>query len=245
MGTIRSRVEHDSAPPSICQMDWARHVEGAIHDAHRGRSRLTPEVRAVPGLTSTLVRHFLNIVCGRGSVNYLEIGSWKGATITAASCNNVGRFTAVDDFSQWADPGQFYANRARCERWCRFDFLDRDSWQVDPAEISPDVDVYFYDGEHSYESQVRAFVHFDPALAGEFVAVVDDWNYPQVRAGTQAAFAELGYDVLRDWELPARWDGDAENWWNGLYVAIVRKGRSGDFDRGSQGDRGPDRSLRL
>lgn len=204
--------------------DWTRRIEDAIRDAHEGRSRLDAAVLAVPGMTSARVKHFLNNLCRGEDVAYLEIGSWRGATVTAASFNNPGRFTAVDSFVE-GNGAEFHANRARHAEQCRFTFVERDCWQLEPEELAEPagINIYFYDGAHDYESQVRAFTHFDPILAREFVAVVDDWDHPPVRKGTRVAFDTLGYEVVREWELPARFNGDVENWWNGLYVALVRK----------------------
>ena len=87
-------------PSSPDAREWVRRIEDAIRDAHAGRSGLDPAVLAVPGMTSHRVKHFLNNLCRGGDVSYLEVGSWQGATVTAASCNNAGRFTAVDNFSR-------------------------------------------------------------------------------------------------------------------------------------------------
>lgn len=39
------------------------------------------------------------------------------------------------------------------------------------------------------------------------------------------AFKELHYNVLHEWSLPADYNGDEKNWWNGLYVAIIEKSK--------------------
>jgi glycosyltransferase involved in cell wall biosynthesis len=210
--------------PTIVSHDWVRRIEESIRDAQAGSSRLVSQVLSVPGMTSPLVKHFLNNLCGGDDVVYLEVGSWQGATVTAASCRNPGRFLAIDKFVQ-GDGGILHANRQANVEWCRFTFLERDCWDVRPEEVAggATVNVFFYDGAHDYDSQVRAFVHFHPAFADEFVAVVDDWNHPPVRQGTRAAFAELAYEIVREWELPAEFNGDLRNWWNGLFVALVRQ----------------------
>jgi Methyltransferase domain len=210
------------APPD-CR-EWVRRVEESKRNAQEGHSKLVPAVLAVPGMTSPRVKHFLNNLCRTEDVVYLEIGSWQGATITAASCRNRGRFTAVDNFIQGGN-GEFQANRKANAEWCQFGFVEGDCWQTPPEEIADcaSISVYFYDGPHDYESQVKAFTQFDRLLTREFVAVVDDWDHPPARKGTRVAFDELRYEVVREWELPARFNGDTENWWNGLYVAVVKK----------------------
>ena len=85
------------------------------------------------------------------------------------------------------------------------------------------VNVYFYDGGHTATTQEKAFTYFNPILDDLFIAVVDDWNWDCVVEGTFMAFDKLRYEVLFDIALPANGNGDLENWWNGLYVAVIRK----------------------
>ena len=86
----------------------------------------------------------------------------------------------------------------------------------------PKFNVYLYDGEHKEEDHYKAFTHFAHALDDVFIALVDDWNWQEVRNGTRRAFADLGFDVLWEKEVltPTNFDGD---WWNGSYLAIVAK----------------------
>ena len=207
-----------------------RRLETAIARAAAGRSRLGPEALALEGLSSAAERHLLNNLCAPADVNYLEVGTYKGATLVAASYGNRGRFTAVDNFSEFSHLGApretFEAVRAEFRRECRFTFHEADCWS--PAlrrRLPRGVNVYFYDGRHRYEDQYRAFTHFDPLFADTFIAVVDDWNWEKVRSATRHAFRDLGYRILHERELRTRrWLKDL--WWNGLLVALARKGRT-------------------
>jgi hypothetical protein len=105
--------------------------------------------------------------------------------------------------------------------------LESDCFELDLDVFDKTIDVYFYDGDHAYESQRKAFTYFDPVLSPVFITVVDDYNYERVRAGTQDAFRELKYDVLFERFLASSGNGDIGSWWNGLYVALVRKPSSG------------------
>jgi hypothetical protein len=205
----------------------SRHVERSLARAAAGQSRLGQDALAVEGLSSPAVRHLLNNLCDRPSVNYLEVGTFKGSTLVAASYGNRGRFTAVDNFSEFAHLGAreaFAAVRGEFRERCRFTFHDADCWS--PAlrrRLPRAINVYFYDGPHRYDDQYRAFTHFDPVLADTFLAVVDDWNSETVRRATRQAFADLGYRVAHERELFTKlWIRDL--WWNGLLVAVVRKG---------------------
>src|SRR5262249_14198703 len=105
------------------------------------------------------------------------------------------------------------------------------------------VNVYFYDGPHSFDDQYRAFTHLDPVFASTFLAVVDDWNSVTVQRATRQAFADLGYQVLHARELfTKRWIRD--HWWNGLLLAVLRKKRAaGGRPRAAAAGRRPGRAA--
>ena len=208
----------------------ARRIDAAIARASEGRSALPLDVLLLEGLSSPHVRHLMNNLCRGAGVNYLEIGTHKGSTLVAASYDNPGRFTAVDDFSEFEQLGAraaFAEVRGRFADHCRFRFHEADCWSAALRRRLPrGVNVYFYDGPHKHHDQYRAFTHFHPLFAETFIAVVDDWNSPIVRQATRRAFADLGYTTLHERELfTRRWIQDL--WWNGLFLAVVRKPSGG------------------
>jgi hypothetical protein len=101
--------------------------------------------------------------------------------------------------------------------------IESDCFTVPLSHFNNRVQVYFYDGRHEEEDQFKAFTYFNDILDDVFIAIVDDWNYLPVQTGTRSAFETLGYTVYREWILPARCNGDLQLWWNGLYVAVIKK----------------------
>lgn len=200
---------------------------------------------------------------GGSGCAYLEVGTYKGSTLLATLLGNrVAAATAIDNFSEFNGPREaLHANLAALlppAQRAQLDFMDADAFGVDvramlrsaarrseegssaPAAAFAGYSLYLYDGGHSFADHRNAFMHFDCALAGTFIAVVDDWLQPEwgagVRGGTRAAFAELGHEVLLEVVLGGGNGGgggggsgsgrDREGWWNGLYVAVVRKTRT-------------------
>lgn len=230
------------APRRVGPAGLRRHLVRSLAAAESGRSKLPPSVLALEGYSSPTVRHFLNNLCSFASANFLEVGTWMGSTLIAASYGNPGRFTAVDNFSHFVSSAgegrrareRLRRVRRRFARWCRVRFHDSDCWAPALlARLPRDVNVYFYDGRHNSEDQYRAFTHFDPVLAPAYVAVVDDWNRRNVRDATRAALADLGHTAA--WEREMRTTGwfrpqatgewPRVHWFNGLYVAVMRKPR--------------------
>ncbi len=57
---------------------------------------------------------------------------------------------------------------------------------IDTGKIKKPIDLYFFDGCHSVDAQYKAVSYFLPAMAKEFIMVIDDWDMNKVRVGTMA-----------------------------------------------------------
>jgi hypothetical protein len=222
-------------------------VEDAIAYAGQGESNLTDFHMAVDGMSSYKGRHFLNnlldsiVITGRRA-RYLEVGSWRGSTLCAATFGNDVEAIAIDNFSQFTDfslsgrdprhPRDAIMANMRLSRLFSkpaFDaaVLDQDAFTVDPNGLGL-FDVYFYDGEHVGEAQYKAFTHFAPALQNVFIAIVDDAKDPATQEATRKAFSDQGWTVTKEWLLYDECDGTddgrmKDGWWNGMMVAVVIK----------------------
>jgi hypothetical protein len=82
-----------------------------------------------------------------------------------------------------------------------------------------------YDGSQTPEDLKKALSHFDPIFDDAFVVAIDDWNWEFVRQGIFNSFKEMNYTVLYEISLPSRGNGDVKNWWNGYYIAVIRKNK--------------------
>ena len=200
-------------------------VNFSIEHAKNGVSKLPIEILDLPGMSSYKVRHFLNNLCARfPEENYMEIGCYKGSTLISAGYQNSIKLLGVDNWSEFDGPKQEF--QKNIQKWLpenNLSFLNQNAFSIDPTTIQDKIGIYFYDGSHDVESQMQAFIHFDPIFEPVFIAIVDDWNMDGVKVGTKRAFEVLKYTILGQWELPAKFNGDTENWWNGLFIAVVRK----------------------
>ena len=217
---------HDDRPWFKSADDLAEAVDACFQAAERGESKLTPAVLSVPGMTSIPIRHLLNCLGELHGCRYLEIEALYRATLVAASYENSGSFRSVDNFSNFNDPDPQPILRANLNRFrdqCKCDFRELDCWRL-PSELQPgSVNVYFYDGDHEFESQRDALARFSDIFVDPFVLLVDDWNLDSVRMGTEAALEQLGWSVHKEWCRHTGYNGDAGTWWNGLFVAVIEK----------------------
>lgn len=204
-------------------MTTIERVQSAIDRAERGESILPPEVLDLHGMSSQKVRHFLSNLDAK---RYLEVGVWTGSTFISACWGHQIDATAVDDFSQFNETGnaeQCFLANCRALMHNKIKLLNRPFVEYDHWELPGHVDTFFYDGGHEWRDHYDAIRHAAPHLAEEAVIVVDDSNIPGVIEATRQGIYSAGLETLREWELPAAHNGDTEQWWNGLYVAVVGK----------------------
>jgi hypothetical protein len=126
---------------------------------------------------------------------YLEVGSYKGLSLTGAMLGNEKfRFYAVESFREFGvDPRQSRKELvANVSRWVPLDnltLLEGDSFRLlwKSQLIKEPVDVYFYDGIHGGVAQYLALAVVEPLLADE--ALVD--NRRRFLAGRPESYEEL------------------------------------------------------
>ena len=199
-------------------------VQDAVAKADRGESKLNAQALSIHGMSSPKVRHLLNNLCSGPSIHYLEIGSWKGSTLIAALYGNNAHAVAIDNWSEFGGPRyEFFSNVRRFIPNAPLQIYEIDCFAINKQVFPSKINVYFYDGGHSQEDQEAAFTYFNDIFDDVFIAVVDDWNWPQVQQGTFSAFKKLNYNILFAKELKSRGNGDTSSWWNGIYIAVIRK----------------------
>lgn len=205
------------------------HVKKSIDNAHNEISKLTNDVLSIDGMSSPKVRHLLNNLCSRPDVSHLEIGAWKGSTWIGALYGNAGNIKQAVAVDSWVKQAQaiekdFQANCAKYLPGYNYKVISQDAFKLDLKSVfEQKVNNYFYDADTTAKALEQAFTYYNSAFEDVFVVVIDDWNWTEVRKGTLEAFKKLGYEVLYDASMLAKFVGDRENWWNGLYVAVVRK----------------------
>jgi hypothetical protein len=108
----------------------------------------------------------------------------------------------------------------------KYNFLNKNSFLVDVNnEIKQKINIYFYDGDHSKESQTLAITHYIDAMEDEFIYICDDWNFVGVPEGTLEAMQKTNLSIEKSWTLEADYAGDVKKWWNGLWIAHLKKSK--------------------
>jgi hypothetical protein len=217
---------------SEIEQKLVEHLQKSIVSAEAGHSKLTQQILGLSGMSSAKVRHLLNNICTLPESRYLEIGVWRGSTFVSALYGNENTLfdaTAIDNWCEYGDTDarfEFARNVNQYLTKNRYKFLAQDSFVVNLNELTKEpINLYFYDGGHSFEQQKRALTYYYRVLADTFIFIVDDYNWKAVQDGTQAAIKELGLKIAFERILPAYGNQDRNNWWNGLYVAVLSKNK--------------------
>lgn len=206
------------------------HIEIAFENAEKNISKITNDIISMDGMSGTKTRHFYNNLLNIEDARYLEIGSWKGSSVCSAMCGNKATVICIDNWSEFGGPkSEFLVNFEKFKGENNATFIENDCYDVD-ISVLPKVNFYMYDGNHTEESHYKALQHYYNCLDDIFIFIVDDWNWEHVRNGTIKSIQKLNLKVLYEKEIRLTWDNSvtpepdlSNNWWNGIYVAILQK----------------------
>jgi len=222
-------------------------IDDCVYRAEQGISNINPDVLTIEGMSSTTNRHLLNNLGSCSGLNYLEVGCWRGSTCCSVLSNNkMGICYIVDDFSLFSDFTQrqnkqfihakdeliHNVNTFGGDNDCTL--IENDFFKIDIQNLPP-INMYLFDGNHTYEDQYKALKFALPAMAKRFLFIVDDYEWPSVKKGTQDSLKDLIKDnqisIIHEVYLPvpllnSEWeDGKTAygKWHNGLFLALIEK----------------------
>ena len=187
----------------------------------------------IPGLTSTRVQSLINGLA-KSSSKYLEIGSYQGATAAAALSGNKIHAYFVDTWQDapqavregWETPEtnsleEFKKNIEQYKGENKVFISNSDMFKVNLSNIS-DVDLFFYDGPHDFESTKNAVKYYSKSFSDQSILIFDDANWTEVVKGAHKGIVESGLKILYSKKVLNTLESDTE-WWNGLYIVVVEK----------------------
>lgn len=196
-------------------------IQQAIEKAHQYSSKLTSEVLALEGMSSTKFRHLLNNLVD-DKTRYLDIGTWKGSTVISAIYGHTPEFyVTIDDWSCHGNCTVDFHNNFKTLIGGEPNFINQDSFTINLKENNiQDINLYLYDGGHLWEQQYDALDYFYDGLADEFIFIVDDYNEKKIQSATQMVLKDKNIKV--DFEQYLTSPSNQE-WWCGTYIAACRK----------------------
>lgn len=195
--------------------------------------KLHPLVAAMQGMSGRKYRYLINnLIEATKDPRYLEVGSWAGSTACAAIFGNQLKAVCIDNWTEFGGPREAFLGNVKAVTTDRVDFkfIESDFRAVDFSGIGR-FNVYLFDGPHEEQDQYDGVVIAQPALDDLYTLIVDDWNWPAVRAGTFRALADTQASVICSIEVrttqtdthPKAEAFQNSEWHNGYYLAVCRK----------------------
>jgi predicted O-methyltransferase YrrM len=208
--------------------DLVKHTAQCIADS--GIPKLKNEI---PGLTSSRVRTLINSLA-KGVGSYLEVGSYLGATATAALANNMLSAYFVDKWQENIQPQRedivtpdnskkaFLKNIEKVSGNSLVKVYDNDLFETPIHEFTNQIQMFFYDGPHDHDSTSQAVQYYWSCFQTECILVFDDANWEGVVSGANQGIESMkGRMVYKKIILNS--EENPNEWWNGLYVVVIRK----------------------
>lgn len=205
-------------------------IETAFLNAENNFSKISDDIIKLEGMSGTKTRHFYNNLLNTNDARYLEIGTWKGSSVCSAMYGNQANIICIDNWSEFGGPKQeFLNNFKKYKGKNNATFIESDCFNINVSTL-PKFNIYMYDGNHTNESHYKALNHFYNCLDDIFIFIVDDWNWEDVRNGTFSSIQKLKLKILYEKEIRLTTDNSitlepelSQNWWNGIYIAILQK----------------------
>lgn len=210
-------------------------IENAIKLALDRKSMIDPEVLKIGGFSTPTIRELFHALCGNSKDNlkYLEVGLWMGGTFVSSfnkNCISIGIENFQQDFGVVGVKEILEKNIEENKHKAKDVILYyEDCFTMDKSKLPDNIDIYFFDGYHSEETQAAALPAFFDKMADKFLWIVDDFNWTYVAGGTNRALFELKdhidieyYQILRGYSL--------ENdpiFHNGIALYLINKKNTG------------------
>lgn len=181
----------------------------------------------ISGCNTENIRFLINEIVRRFAKNgvYLEIGTFAGSSLlSAALCNPSTRCIGVDNFSQY-DPNTnneiiLKENLEKFGTPKNIEYYNMDYREACKLLFSREkdlkIDVYYYDGPHSYEDQLEGLQLALPYLSQKCVILIDDINWKWV-GDANAEFLRNNREFKSVFRIRSK-AHLALDWWCGFQV---------------------------
>jgi len=207
------------------------HIVNSIKNAELNLSKLNNSALGVLGETGLKNRHFLNNLLEfpeGNNINYLEIGIKNGATLVSSLYKNkINSAYAVEidktNTSSILNLKELFK--------ISFNFLNEDCFKLDLSKITNKINVYLFDGGHTYEDHYMSLKYYYEILDDQFIFIVDDWinsddkhymEWKQVSEATLDSISDLKLKISFE-DYKKRINPQENNWWGGYWISILKK----------------------
>lgn len=206
------------------------HVKASIDAAEYGFSKISKEIMNLQGESGVKTRHFLNNLLQMKNAKYLELGCGGGSLTSAALYNNNAKVFCVDP---WNDNDalreKFIENYKKFKGNNYTKVFEQKYQEIDPNKLAK-FNILLYDASIDYNEIYSALPHFINCMEDVFVYIVDDVNWRFIKNAAAKSITDLNLTILYEKEIlltnndtHTPMDIARKTWWNGIYIAILKK----------------------
>jgi hypothetical protein len=185
-------------------------------------------------MSGNKTRHLYNNICNLNNAHYLEVGTWKGSSFISALYKNNIKATCIDNGSQFGGPvSEFYKNMFIYLGYNynneNINIIDKDCWSITYDDIIYPINIFLYDGDHSYESQKKAITYYYKYFSKYIIIIIDDWivSDDRVKKGTLDGLHEMNLIIHYSKEIPlvntTKEHTGGDTFWNGCGIFVCEK----------------------
>ena len=183
------------------------------------------KIKKINGMSTLSIAFLINQLCKSASIkNYVNIGCWEGFTLISGMINTNCNVYGVDNFSQFEGPSKkFYKNFNKYKKnnheffECDYkDFL-LNIWK----QKNQKIDLYFYDGNHSYEDQFQSLEIAKQYFHNGTLIIVDDTNIEEVKNATKSFLNKYKDEFKILLDINTSSNGHF-TFWNGLMIILKK-----------------------
>jgi hypothetical protein len=233
---MNNNKEH---PYSSDVMNKIFHVVRCCYLAFNNSSKISTEnyeggeILNYQGMSGKKTRHLYNNLMEFPNTKYLEIGTWYGSSSISAVYKNKLDALFIDNWSQFNGDKKIFqeAISKYLTKDSNCKLLESDCWKVNLNKIPNDFNIYLYDAGHEEEDHCKALTYYYNNLQDNFIFIVDDWCWGDVRDGTWRGIKEMDLKVRFCHEIFVSEEekngfpnhSGKHTWWNGVAIFVLEK----------------------
>lgn len=199
-----------------------------IDKSSKNKSKLSEEILCLHGYSGKQTRHLYNNLCSiKNKINYLEIGTYRGSTLISSCYKNDINAIAVDNWSEFDGSYESLVDNLNKYNIQNVKIIQKNCFDLNETDILKNsIDIYLYDGNHSYQSHFDAINYFYNFLSTLSIVIIDDFCWPDVSKGTLDALDHIKdkLSIVEKWKIESRQDtGGDKTYWNGCGIFLCER----------------------
>jgi hypothetical protein len=215
-------------------------MEKAVHNAERLTSNIrNQKMNLARGVfNSARVRHLLNNLCALDSTIYLDIGTYRGISLSSALHKNKNTYAyAIDKFNY--DPysasySEEHSNAvlrgmedslkiSGCSPDQIKNIIKGDMRSFSLKEISDTINVCYYDGGVSPDDSYKTIKHINNLFSQYAIIVCSNTQNPEIAIGIEKALKESLIITHHTIAMRSKVMNDDNTWWNGVKLWLIER----------------------